>query len=78
MTSPRQRKKRLKLIQARLKKVDKELTLSSKPLEVPPQPMVQSEVPAKIKKPKNALQELKPQDQVVEQQKEEVKIQEKE
>lgn len=78
MTSPRQRKKRLKLIQARLKKIDKKLTLSNKPLEVPPPPVVQSEAPAKVKKPKNALQELKPQDQVVEQQNEEVKTPEKE
>jgi hypothetical protein len=93
MTSPRQRKKRLvlKKLKERLEKANvvehktvvveaqakTEKTEPVKPVASVPPAVVESEVAQKQKKPKAALVEPKSQDQVVEQQKEEVKTQTK-
>jgi hypothetical protein len=93
MTSPRQRKKRLvlKKMKERLEKANvvehkpvvveaqakTEKTEPVKPVASVPSAVVESEVAQKQKKPKAALVESKSQDQVVEQQKEEVKTQTK-
>lgn len=85
MTSPRQRKKRLRLKlakekqEATLSKPEvKENTKSAETVASTPTPVVESANTLKAKKLKNALVETKPQDQVVEQQKVEVKTETKE
>lgn len=83
MTSPRQRKKRLRIKLAKERKelankqlkVEKEVVL---PVAKQSEPVLESSTANKPKKVKNALVEVKPQDQVVEQSKEEVKTQPKE
>lgn len=91
MTSPRQRKKRLAAFKLKQKREEEllkqksaaivaELEMKEKEpvrsLEVPPAPVVESET--KPRKTKNALVETKPQEQVVEQPKVEVKTTTKE
>lgn len=85
MTSPRQRKKRLALFKAKQKQEElakQNTVVATQQVEIKKQeptklveattpPVVESE--AKPKKLKNALVETKPQDQVLEQNKEEVK-----
>jgi hypothetical protein len=82
MTSPRQRKKRAALL-ARKKKLEEEKVQQSQQapvvqkmepkVEAPPPSVVESASLAKPKKIKLGFAELKSQDQVVEQPKEEVK-----
>jgi hypothetical protein len=70
MTSPRQRKKRLRALLAKQKKEVQVVAVETKPQPVvatPAAPVVESPNSMKAKKTKNALVETKPQDQVVEQ-----------
>jgi len=84
MTSPRQRKKRLRLKLAKEKQealLKQEAKQDIKPVETvatPAQAVVESTAPVKSKKAKNGLVELEPQQQVVEQPKAEVKNETKE
>lgn len=80
MTSPRQRKKRAHFLSMKqkqeqnlLKGVVKVETKPVEPVAVTPPAVVESNAASKLKKPRNALVETKPQEQVVEQPKEEVK-----
>lgn len=90
MTSPRQRKKRLAALKLKQKREEELLKQKTavpvtqtelkkeepvKPVEVSAPPVVESE--SKPKKVKNALVETKPQEQVVEQSKVEVKTETK-
>jgi hypothetical protein len=75
MTSPKQRKKRLAVLRAREQASTQEVTTDVKTVETQPPAVVESPTVPKAKKTKSALVELKSQDQVVEQEKEEVKTQ---
>lgn len=68
MTSPRQRKKRLAILKLRKKQQEQQ-----KPVEAPKEVVVESLPVQKPKKLKVGLVEMKPQEEVVEQKKEEVK-----
>ena len=72
MTSPKQRKKGLAILRAR-EAAAQISVVEEKAVEAPPPPVVESVPVAKPKKTKAGLVELKSQDQVVEQVKEEVK-----
>ena len=89
MTSPALRKKSLSFKRTKEKleqsvqqhspiKLAAEPVVAAEPVALPTAPVVQSTSEAKLKKVKNALVELNPQDQVVEQPKEEVNTQSKE
>ena len=78
MTSPRQRKKVAALLKLKKEKQQTEVvpettTKMAEPVAKPAEAVVESVPVAKPKKSKTALVELKSQDQVVEQVKEEVK-----
>jgi hypothetical protein len=72
MTSPKQRKKGLAILRAR-EQSEQQVVVEEKPVETPQAVVVESAPASKPKKTKSGLVELKSQDQVVEQLKEEVK-----
>ena len=78
MTSPKQRKRGLALLRAREEAAKLEHTIEEKLVETSTAPVVESVAVTKPKKSKTALVELKSQDQVLEQSKEEVKTSTKE
>lgn len=78
MTSPKQRKKGLAILRAREEANKLEETVVEKPVETPVASVVESVSVSKPKKTKAGLVELKSQDQVVEQSKEEVNTSTKE
>ena len=93
MTSPRQRKKRALFLKAKEKaeavkeqhkpvvvekQVEEKKPEPTKPVAPPPPVVVESAVEPKPKKAKAGLVEMKPQEQVVEQPKQEVKTETKE